>query len=264
MIFFIMPKTIYIGDECELYIKLSDLKINLEKFSAMKLDSTSIEGEDFSILYMDIVHINNDDFCLIRFKAWTTGEISLPDLQNYGIESRLPDIKVESLLEDNSRMILQEKKEGLLIPGTIFFLSTIFVSCILVILSIFLIYKKIKVLHIGTNKNKILKNFSSSTKKKLKQLKKNINNNKLISLETDLRLFLSKFFSCFNEQNIFALTYDEILDDILKNEIDKKQIDALKKIFMHFENTRFNKMDMDLRALSESYETFLVECKLEL
>lgn len=255
---FLIPKNIFIGDEAELAIRLSDIIIDAEVFANVNLKNAPIETAQLSILDVEIKEFNSEKFLVIKFKAWETGEIIFPNLKNLGILSELPKIKVLSMLEETDSLVLKENNSALLIPRTEFLLLSLGFIFFIFIIAIFILLQNIFNKSGKKNKKWLIKNFKQEVKKTFKN-KKNLTTDLMAKdFEVGLRKFLADYFACF--ENIFSLTFTEIQNTLIKNKTDKKILFSLEKILKLLEETRFNNFDLEQNEFLDIVKNFTDEC----
>lgn len=256
---FFSPKEIYIGDQSELIVKASNITIDKNIFDKTDFKNKIYETENFSILNIEIIKINSNEYISIKFKAWNVGTLSFPNLENFGIFTKLPDVNVESVLKNESELVLDENTSPILIPGTQLLILEIsfgfIVFCVVLLLFCIKIFKNKKL----KNKKKILKKFSKSIKKLFS--KKNIDKNFLcIESEKLLRNFLFYFFENFQNVKILSLTYSEMLNLLEKDFYNQKIFLDLKKIFDLLEKFRFSNSSLEVRTLLSNMNNFIKTC----
>lgn len=257
---FLRPKNVFIGDEAELCIRLSDITIDKKIFYNLDLKNKSLEGESISIKDLKILEVKDEKFLSIKFVAWRSGTVQFTSLKSYGVLSDLPSITVASRLNENQALVLMENRSALLIPGTrILFLAYAFLFIIFLIGAI-LLFKKLFKKETRKDRNKILRAF----KKKIKKLFKrnNISDESILYAEAEniLRDFLFLFFECFTNKNVFSLTYSEIESSLQNADIDKQVIDALEKIFHLLELNKFNNMPLNKTEFFIKVNDFFTSC----
>lgn len=256
---FLRPKNIYIGDEAELVIKLSDIIIDTKLFSETSLKNKTYETENFSILNLEVIELNSEKFLSIRFKAWAVGSLNFPSLEDFGIMSRLPVVEVQALLEEDASLVLIEDASAILIPGTSFLFLGIAFGSIFFLIVFFIFCRKIFGKKKIKNKKKILKKFKQNIKKVFK--KKNIDGKDLCyEVEKILRNFFLYFFESFEGKNILSLTYSEILDCLKKDLDNTKIIFELEKIFRIIEQVRFNNYNLEKEVFLKEVNNFSSAC----
>lgn len=259
---FLIPKNIFIGDEAELAIKLSDIKINQNVFDKNSLKHFHIETKDLSILSLSIRDIGGENFLIIKFKAWNTGEIKLPSLSEQGIISQLPNIKVLSLLNEGETITLRENYSPMLLPGTKILFFFTFVLSVLFSIMIFIFYQKVFKRKKTKNKKRALKKLKRETKK---LLKKKIENKKnfMTSFEKILRNFLLNFFYCFDDKNVFALTFAEIKHTLTNATANEKIVLSLDELLILVEMVRFSDFVFDEENFLLLTKNFTNNCRAE-
>ena len=259
---FLTPQNIYIGDEVECMIALSELSIDKTVFNDTVQKHKTLETETISILGIELKQTGKEQFVVIRFKAWRAGEIIFPSLRPLGILSDIPSITIQSLLSENTTA-LQEENTPLLIPGTVFLFVTVGFIGITFFLFIFMLYQRLFKLNHKRNKKYALKKLQRKTKKLFKN--KSINT-KLFIIETEqnIRTFLSGYFNCFAEVHISALTFTEIKNILTANEESEKIISSLTLVMHSIEAVRFNNAPLDKNVFSQAIHNFIIACRMEL
>lgn len=259
---FLIPKNIFIGDEAELAIKFSDIKIDQTIFNNSGLKNSSIETKDVSILGLSLRDIGNEKFLIVKFKAWKTGDIKFPSLKEYGIISQLPSVNVLSLLSESESTVVRENYSPVLLPGTKFLFFLCFVLSVFFSVMIFIFYQKILKKKKTKNKKRALKKLNRETKKLLKN---KIKNKKIFmaDFEKALRTFLLNFFYCFDDENIFALTFAEIKHILKKDSVNECIILSLDELLTLVELVRFSDSIFDEKKFLYSITNFTKSCMAE-
>ena len=259
---FLTPKNIYVGDEAELMILLSDISIDKKLFTSENIKHKTFEADAISILALELKEFGSRQYLAIRLKAWNTGDVAMPLLNQFGIISELPSINVQSVLTETNSS-LQEKTTALLIPGTSTFI--IVAAFVLVLLGVVFVatYQKFFRNKIARNKKKSLKLLQRSSTKLLKT--KNFNAKSLVvSFEKYFRVCLSDYFNCFDQSNVEALTFNEIENILKARNINKEIVSAMHDITCDIESVRFNNADFRRQVFFEKIKNFIQACNEEI
>lgn len=259
---FLTPKNIYVGDEAELMILLSDISIDKKLFTSENIKHKTFETDAISILKIELKEFGSRQYLAIRLKAWNTGDVAMPSLNQFGIISELPSINVQSVLTETNSS-LQEKTTALLIPGTSTFI--IAAAFVLVLLGVVFVatYQKFFRNKITRNKKKSLKLLQRSSTKLLKT--KNFNAKSLVvSFEKYFRVCISDYFNCFDQSNVEALTFNEIENILKARNINKEIVSAMHDITCDIESVRFNNADFRRQVFFEKIKNFIQACNEEI
>lgn len=256
MNYFLVPKVINIGDEAEMYISFSDLYTNDELLRNWIEKDIKMETDKVSISKIKIKELHGKKFLSITFQVWDINDVQFPSLEEYGIYSALPSVKVYSLLDNTDEQVICEDAHPVLIPGTVAFIITA-VAIIAVLISLFpIIIKKIS----RTPKKKnILRKYKRKCRKNLKH--KNYTRIQISELDTYLRQFIQNFFDCFNTVSIMGLTYSEIITYLQQADAAAAIMTELKIIFTQFESVKFNSAAINKSDLQKTMELFFKLCE---
>ena len=80
---FLTPKNIYVGDEAELMILLSDISIDKKLFTSENIKHKTFETDAISILALELKEFGSRQYLAIRLKAWNTGDVAMPSLNQF-------------------------------------------------------------------------------------------------------------------------------------------------------------------------------------
>lgn len=175
----LLPKKVYIGDTAELRCTFNtdnlifkQLTINGSTEINTEVFSEELNYQDYEVLSLSLAPAGINYYQLsINFKAWKTGNITLPPVKIGDTELILDPVNIVSITEQNSINSLRENKTPILLPGTSYKLyGSLILFVIILIVAIRMIVKRKNIMFFIHNQQLLMK-YRRNKKQSIKSLK---------------------------------------------------------------------------------------------
>lgn len=204
----LLPKKVYIGDTAELRCTFNTDSLIFKQLTlngSTEMNSEVFTGElnyqDYEVLNLSLAPVGINYYQLsINFKAWKTGNITLPPVKIGETEIILDPVSIVSITEQNSISSLRENNTPILLPGTTYKLyGSLILFVILLIIGIRAVIKRKSIMFFIRNQQLLIK-YRRNKKQTTKKLK-------LLALSQD-------------EDKIFAEKYQHLLRKYMEIRFD--------------------------------------------
>lgn len=118
----LIPQRVFIGDTAQFLFPLSEqewhgMQTHIGVDTPISF-ADEIQGDTITIKDMRVILRDKQPYLQITFIPWETGTMYFPSFSFLNLQTQLPPVHIESILETTGTAVLQNPKLPLLIPGT--------------------------------------------------------------------------------------------------------------------------------------------------